>query len=149
MLPISVKYLCVLFEKIYDEADYYRHLKYWGGCTIALFQLCVWCEKCVAAQHYADIGIQIFISNDRNRVRWVVLRLLQDGPCTDLFENLSKNSLKGDLSNDNIVSPPLFSLVNTWPILRSTCSFILYIFSWLAQAAMRHSEDGLSSLQYR
>ena len=29
--------------------------------------------------------------------------------CTDLSENLSRNSLKGDLSNDNIVNPPLFS----------------------------------------
>ncbi len=33
---------------------------------------------------------------------------------TDLFENLSENSLKGVLSNDNIVSPPLFSFVNTF-----------------------------------
>ncbi len=96
------------------ESDYYRHLEYRGGCTIALFQLSVWCEKYVAARHYADIGIQLFISNDRNRVRRVVLGLSQDGTCTDLFENFSENSLKGDLSNDIIVNPPLFSLVNTF-----------------------------------
>jgi hypothetical protein len=33
---------------------------------------------------------------------------------TDLFENLSVNSLKGDLSNATTVNPPLFSLVNTF-----------------------------------
>jgi hypothetical protein len=27
------------------NADSYRLLKYRGGCTIALFQLSVWCEK--------------------------------------------------------------------------------------------------------
>jgi hypothetical protein len=31
-----------------------------------------------------------------------------------LYENHSENSLKGDLSNDTTVSPPLFSLVNTF-----------------------------------
>ncbi len=61
-------------------------------------------------QHYTVIGNQLFISNDRNRVRWVVLGLLQDGACTDLVENLSVNSLKGDLSN---ATAPLFSLANT------------------------------------
>ncbi len=75
MLPISVKYPCTLFEKIYDEADYYRHLKYWGGCTIPLCQLCVWCEKCVAARHYAVIWKQLLFANKRNRVLWVVLGL--------------------------------------------------------------------------
>ncbi len=96
------------------KSDYYRHLKYRWRCTIALFQLSVWCEKCVAARHYADIGKQFFISNDRNRVRWVVLGLSQDGPCTDFVENFGENSLKGDLSNDNIVKPPFFSLGNTF-----------------------------------
>ena len=47
-------------------------------------------------------------------VRWVVLGLLQDGACTDLVENLSVNSLKGDLSNATTCNPPLFSLVNTF-----------------------------------
>jgi len=31
-----------------------------------------------------------------------------------LFENLSENSLKGDLSNAATVNPPLFSFVNTF-----------------------------------
>ena len=58
------------------RANFYRHLKYRGGCTIQLFQLGVWCEKCVAAQHYAVICKQLLISNDRNRVRW---SLSEDG----------------------------------------------------------------------
>ncbi len=114
MLPISAKYLCALFEKIYDEADYYRHLKYRGGCTIPSFQLSVWCEKSVAARHYAVIWKQVLFANMRNRVRWVVLGLSQYGACTDFSEYFSEDSWKGDLSNDNIVSPPLFSLVNTF-----------------------------------
>ncbi len=77
-----------------------------------MFQLSVWCEKCDTARHYAFIWKQLLNANDINRVRWVVLGLSQDGDCTDFLENLSENSLKGDLSNDNIVNPPLFSLVN-------------------------------------
>ncbi len=57
---------------------------------------------------------QLLISNDRNRVRWVVLGLSEDGACTDLFESLSVNSIKGDLSNAITFNPPLFSLVNTF-----------------------------------
>jgi hypothetical protein len=56
----------------------------------------------------------IIVANDRNRVRGAVLGLSQDGACTDLFENLSVNSLKGDLSNATTFKPPLFSLVNTF-----------------------------------
>jgi hypothetical protein len=60
---------------------------------------------------------------DRKVVRQVVLGLLQDGACTDLFENLSVNSLKGDLSNPTTFNPPLFSLVNTFkPCLVETPS---------------------------
>jgi hypothetical protein len=44
----------------------------------------------------------------------VVLCLSQDGACTDSFENFRENSLKGDLSNDITLNPPLFSLVNTF-----------------------------------
>ncbi len=47
-------------------------------------------------------------------VRWVVLGLLQDGACTDLFENLSEISLNGDLTNATTVNPPLFLLVDTF-----------------------------------
>jgi hypothetical protein len=65
---------------------------------------------------YTDIGIQLFISNDRNRVRRIDLGLSQDGACTDLFENLSENSLSGDLSNDIIVNPPFLSFVNTFNV---------------------------------
>ncbi len=76
--------------------------------------------KCAAAQHYADICKQLLISNDRNMVRWVVLGLSEDGACTDLFENLIVNSLKGGLSNATTFNPPLFSLVNTFK-KKQTC----------------------------
>ncbi len=61
--------------------------QYRGGCTIALFQLNVWCEKCVAFRHYTVICKQLLISNDRNRVRWVVLGLSEDGACTDFWKS--------------------------------------------------------------
>jgi hypothetical protein len=35
--------------------------------------------------------------------------LSQDGACTDLIENLSKNNIKGDLSNAATLSIHLFS----------------------------------------
>ncbi len=35
------------------------------------------CEKCVASRHYAIVCIQLWISNDRNRVRWVRFRPLR------------------------------------------------------------------------
>jgi hypothetical protein len=63
-----------------------------------------------------DVGKQLLIANDRNRVPRLVLVLLQDGACMDLYENRSENSLKGDPSNDTTVNPPLFSLVNTFNI---------------------------------
>jgi hypothetical protein len=65
----------------------------------------------VAARHDADIGIQLLFANIRNRVRGAVLVLSQTGACTDLFENLSENSLKGDLSNDTTFKPPPTSFV--------------------------------------
>jgi hypothetical protein len=44
----------------------------------------------------------------------VVLCLSHHGACADSFENFRENSLKGDLSNDITLNPPLFSLVNTF-----------------------------------
>jgi hypothetical protein len=76
--------------------------------TRPLFQLSVWCEKCVAARHYAVICKQLLISNDRSMVRWVVLGLSEDEACTDLLENLCVNSLKGGLSNAITFNPPSF-----------------------------------------
>jgi hypothetical protein len=66
-------------------------------------------------------------ANNRNRVRGAVLGLSQDGACTDLFENLSVNSLKGDLSNDTTFKPPLFSLVNTFKGAVSEAVFALLL----------------------
>jgi hypothetical protein len=68
----------------------------------------------IANNFSSDVGKQLLIANDRNRVRWLVLVPLQDGACMDLYENRSENSLKGDPSNDTTVNPPLFSLVNTF-----------------------------------
>ncbi len=108
----------VIWKDWWWKADSYRLLKYRGGytLTIALFELNVWCEKCVAERNYAIICKQLLISNVRNRVRWVVLGLSEDGACTDLFENLSENSLKVGLSNATTFNPPLFSLANTFKL---------------------------------
>ena len=92
--------IVALFEKIYDVEPK--------------------SEKCIAARHYAIICKQLLISNGRNRVRWVVLGLSEDGACTDLFEKLSVKSLKGDLSNATTFNPPLFSLVNTFKWTKTT-----------------------------
>jgi hypothetical protein len=100
----------VIWKDLLWSSDSYRLLKYRGGCKIPLFQLSVWCEKCVAARHYDVICKQILISNDRNRVRWIVLGLSEDGACTDFSEHLSVNNLKGDLSNATTSNPPFFSL---------------------------------------
>ncbi len=85
----------VIWQDLLRRADLYRLFKYRGGCAIPLFELSVWCEKCVAARHYAVICKQLLKANDINRFRQVVLDLLQDGACTDFFENISENSLKG------------------------------------------------------
>ncbi len=79
-----------------------------------MFQLSVWCEKWVAARHNSVIGNQLLFANNRNNFRWVVLCLSHDGACADSFENFREISLKGGLSNDITLSPPLFSLVNTF-----------------------------------
>jgi hypothetical protein len=52
----------------------------------------------IKLRRYTAIGKQLLFANNRNRVRGAVLGLSQDGACTDfsdLFENLSMNSLKG------------------------------------------------------
>ncbi len=84
-----------------------------------MFQISLRSKKCVAARHSSVIGNKLLFANNRNRVRWVVLCLSQDRACTDSFENFREYSLKGDISNDITLNPPLFSLVNTfkphWP----------------------------------
>jgi len=42
-----------------------------------------------------------------------------------IFENFSENSLKGDLSKDTTDNLPLFSLVNTFKIIRLMLSMHL------------------------
>jgi len=56
----------------------------------------------------------------------VVLCLSQDGACTDSFENFRDNSLKGGLSNDITINPPLFSLVNTFKVIFAVSSLFYY-----------------------
>ncbi len=63
----------------------------------------------------------------QNRVRWVVLGLLQDGAFTDLVENLSVNSLKGDLSNATTFNPPLFPLDNTFKGMAMVLSSMIQV----------------------
>jgi hypothetical protein len=79
-----------------------------------MFQLSLRCEKFATARHHSVIRNRLLFANDTNRVRGAVLCLSQDGACTDSFENFRENSLKGDLSNDITLNPPLFSLVNTF-----------------------------------
>ncbi len=68
----------------------------------------------IKLRRHTAIRKQLLFANDTNRVCRAVLGLLQDGACTDSFENFRENSLKGDLSNDITLNPPLFSLVNTF-----------------------------------
>jgi hypothetical protein len=68
----------------------------------------------LAARHYnAVVCKQLLNANDINIVRVVVLGLLHDAACTDFFENLSENSLNGDLLNVTTFNSPLFSLVDS------------------------------------
>jgi hypothetical protein len=71
----------------------------------------------ISLRHYTVIGNQLLLSNYRNRVR---RGLSQDGACIDLFENLSVNSLKGDLSNATTFKLPLFSLDKTFNLCLRT-----------------------------
>jgi hypothetical protein len=66
--------------------------------------------------HNRVIGKQLLFANNRNRVRGVVLGLSQDGAFTHSFQNFSENSLKRDLPNDTTLTPPFFSLVNTFKL---------------------------------
>ncbi len=104
-----------------------------------MLQLSVWCEKCVAARHYSVIGKQLLFANNRNRVRWVFLCLSQDEACTDLFENFSENSLKGDLSSNTTLNPSLFSLVNTFKML-----FFIFLYFGLQFAVITSYKAGSS-----
>ncbi len=101
--------------------DFCRYLKQRGGCTIPMFQLSLRCEKYAAARHNSIIGNQSLFANNRNRFCWVVLCLSQDGACTEFFENFRENSLKGYLSNDITLNPPLFSLFNTFKYILTPC----------------------------
>jgi hypothetical protein len=78
----------------------------------------------IKLRRYTDIWKQLLIANDTNRVRGAVPGLSQDEACTDSFENFRENSLKGDLSNNITLNPPLFSLVNSFKYFNSLASTI-------------------------
>ncbi len=109
----------IIWKDLWWRADSYRLLKYRGGCTVQY--------RCYNEGYYVKSISQpdtmplfensFCLLNNRNRVRWRVLGLSHDGACTDLFENLSENSLKGDLSNDSTSNIPLFSLFNTFSLV--------------------------------
>jgi hypothetical protein len=69
----------------------------------------------------ALLGINNCLQIIETGVRCVVLCLSQDGACTESFENLRDNSLKGGLSNDVTLNPPLLSLVNTFNVAVRSC----------------------------
>ncbi len=78
----------------------------------------------------ASLGIKNCLQIIETGVRWVVLCLSQDGACTESFENFRDNSLKGDLSNDITLNPPLFSLVNTfngWNLPHISQNLVLFL----------------------
>jgi hypothetical protein len=81
-----------------------------------------WCKKICKIQITLPIihpmlGINNCLQIIETGVRWVVLCLSQDGACTESFENFRDKSLKGGLSNDITLNPPLFSLENTFKVL--------------------------------
>ncbi len=90
------------------------------------FFIKLWC--------YTDIGKQLFISNDKHRVRWEVLGLSQDGVRTDSLENFSVKGLKQDQSNDTKFNPPLFSLGNTFKLN-------IYVFIYLSELIEESMEE--------
>jgi hypothetical protein len=47
-----------------------------------------------AARYWCRVWIQLLYSNNRNRLRWVVSGVSQDGACTVFYENLRGNSLR-------------------------------------------------------
>ncbi len=108
MLLILVQYLCASFEKIYYGVRLLLSSQISGRMynSVVSNKCMMWkvCRSPILCRYWDTIVY----------FKWVVLGLSQDEACTNLFENFSENSLKGDLSNDNIVTPSLFSLVNTF-----------------------------------
>jgi hypothetical protein len=71
-------------------------------------------------RRFTAIWKQLLFANDTNWVLGAVLGLSQEGACTGSFENFHENSLKGDVSNDITLNPPLFSMVNTFKFIITT-----------------------------
>ncbi len=88
-LQILLKTVALFEKDLWWWSYSYSCLKYWGGCTIPLCPLIVWCEKCVSSRHCSVLGNKQIIET--------VLCLSQDGSCTNLFENFRENNLKRDI----------------------------------------------------
>ncbi len=102
-----------LFEKIYYEFRFIPSSQISGRMYNTDVSI-----KCMMGKTYRSPSptlcryreTKLLFADNTNRVRGAVLGLSQVGACTDLFENLSVNSLKGDLSNTTSFKPPIFSL---------------------------------------
>ncbi len=70
-----------------------------GKEPIAMFEFTTWhasfTDFFIKLLRYTAIWKQLFFANDRNRVRGAVLGLSQNGACTEMFENLRGEQLKG------------------------------------------------------
>jgi hypothetical protein len=71
----------------------------------------------------------------------MVLCLSHDGACTDSFENFREISLKGDLSNDVTLNPPLFSLVSTFKLTFCSVLNVIHMVSEFDQALIGYGTD--------
>ncbi len=61
----------------------------WGGCTIPLFQLSVWCEKVCRSPTMMPCLEILSISNNRNTLRWVLFGISQDGAFAQILLKIS------------------------------------------------------------
>ncbi len=104
----------VTWKDLWWRADSYSHLKHRGP----LSQLSAWCEKCVAARHYAVTGKQLLISNDINSS----FRPLTGRSLLRFFRNSQQEQLflKREI---NRIIPNSTHLFSHWSIPLHTGSF--------------------------
>ncbi len=120
--PIYGKNRLIIINLFKNNATISRDIWRVGEESIAMFELPRGMQVSQTfLRRNTAIWKKLLISNDRNSVRWLVLGLSLDGACTDLVENLSDNSLKGDLSYATIFNSPLFSLFNTFNAASLCC----------------------------
>jgi hypothetical protein len=99
------------------RANTYRFLCFRGRFTTPLFRKEHYVKTMTQPYIDAVFANNYFIQIIEKRVRWAVLGLSHRIGSALIFMKISfknLNSLKRDLSNNAIVSPPLFLLVNTF-----------------------------------